>query len=96
MTDQAVPEKYQAEPRKWEQKDWLYEQYWGEEMRSIAEIAEECGLHRKTVTKQFRQHGIPIREDCNQLRRDYDPIEARRPDEDDDRREWTEVADDVA
>lgn len=51
---------YEPEPRQWEQKDWLYEKYWGE-MKSVREIADECEVEKRTLSKQFDRLGIPRR-----------------------------------
>lgn len=57
----AVPEKYRPEPRKRDQKAWLYEQYWGEDLLSAAEIAAKCDLSQSHVSKVLRRKGIPTR-----------------------------------
>lgn len=56
-----VPQKYQPEPRKCDDKQWLREQYWGDEFLSAAEIAERCELSRTRVGKRLRKFGIPRR-----------------------------------
>lgn len=55
-----VPEKYQYDPEPYEQKDWLYEQYWGE-LRSTWEIEREFPVNRNKVRRELIQHGIPRR-----------------------------------
>lgn len=59
MTDET-PAKYQAKPRKHEQKDWLYEQYWGQ-LRSMRDIADEFDIDASAIRKGLRMHGIPSR-----------------------------------
>jgi hypothetical protein len=60
MTD-STPARYQAATRKYEDKDWLYEQYWGE-MLTIAEIAEQCDEGcPKHVREAMIDFGIPRR-----------------------------------
>lgn len=65
--------KYTAEPRDYEQKDWLYEQYWGE-MKSCSEIAEDCGVSHDTINYNMEELGIPKRYDGWKTQKDeYDP-----------------------
>lgn len=61
QSDQT-PARYQPEPRPYEQKQWLYEQYWGQ-MKSMPQIADECGVAHRTIWANLRQHGIPRRGD---------------------------------
>jgi hypothetical protein len=56
----TVPQKYQPEPKRYEQKDWLYQQYWGE-LKSTVEIAEQAEVNRATIRKRMEQFGIPRR-----------------------------------
>lgn len=58
--DSPVPERYQPEPRKCDDKEWLREQYWGE-MLNQAEIAEKCELSASRVGHRLRDMGIPTR-----------------------------------
>lgn len=58
----AVPEKYQPEPRLYEQKDWLYEQYWGE-LRSAGDLADDADTGHKTILEWMEKYGIPTRTD---------------------------------
>jgi len=51
---------YQPEPRKWEQKEWLYKKYWGE-LLTQREIADLVDVHRTTIRKQMQEFGIPVR-----------------------------------
>jgi hypothetical protein len=52
---------YEPDPRDWEQKDWLYEKYWGE-LLSLREVAEAAGVTEKPVREQMNSFGIPRRE----------------------------------
>lgn len=56
----TVPDKYAAEPRQWEKKEWLYEQYWVK-MLTLAEIAERTDVGRRAIREQLKEHGIPKR-----------------------------------
>jgi len=58
----AVPERYQPEPRQWEDKHWLQKQYWGE-FKAIKQIAAEQGIAHDRIGDQLEQHGIPTRVD---------------------------------
>jgi hypothetical protein len=61
----TVPQKYQPEPAQYEQKDWLYQQYWGQ-LKSQNEIAAEVECSRKKIRMEMAKHGIPTRETgCN-------------------------------
>jgi len=60
-----VPEKYQPEPKRYEEKDWLYQQYWGA-LKSQHEIAEQTPVSRKKIRMEMAKHGIPTRaRECN-------------------------------
>jgi hypothetical protein len=59
--DAAVPERYQPEPRKCDDKAWLREQYWGDNLLNCAEIAEQCELCPSRVGHRLREMGIPAR-----------------------------------
>lgn len=58
----VVPPKYQAEPRQYEDKRYLQEQYWGE-LKSIQDIADECDTGNKVIRNEMHRHGIPTRVD---------------------------------
>lgn len=58
----AVPAKYQPEPRQYEDKKYLQEQYWGQ-LKSVREIADENGVSPTTIKDRLRRHGIPSRVD---------------------------------
>jgi hypothetical protein len=51
---------YEPEPRKWEDKDWLYEKYWGE-LLTVRELSEECGDSQRVIRDQMDDFGIPRR-----------------------------------
>lgn len=59
--DNRMPEKYRAKSREWEDKEWLRERYWGEELWSVQEIAEEAGVGDRQIRRLMREHGIPRR-----------------------------------
>jgi hypothetical protein len=59
----TTPQKYLAEPRDYEDKHWLYEQYWGEEFLSQRTIAENCGVSKAVIKEQMHEFGIPRRPD---------------------------------
>lgn len=56
MTDR----KKQLTP-KYRHKDWLYEQYWGEQQLTTEEMAEKGGCAESTIRHWMNQHGIPRR-----------------------------------
>jgi hypothetical protein len=56
----TTPEKYIPENRDWREKDYLYQQYWGE-MNSATEIAEENGVGQSAVLRRMKELGIPRR-----------------------------------
>jgi hypothetical protein len=56
-----TPERYQPEKRRVDDKDWLREQYWGDEKQSLAEVAAETGLSEAQVGRYFDAFGIPRR-----------------------------------
>lgn len=61
----SVPQKYQPEPKRYEKKHWLYEQYWGQ-LLSQNEIADTVEVSRKKIRMEMDKHGIPTRStDCN-------------------------------
>lgn len=51
---------YEPDPRLWEQKDWLYDQYWAQ-LKPIRQIAEEFGFGRRTIGRALEDNGIPRR-----------------------------------
>lgn len=51
---------YEPEPRDWEQKSWLYEQYWGKKLGS-SEISDKVGISGHTIRKKLTELGIPRR-----------------------------------
>lgn len=55
-----TPEKYKPDKKKYEDKYWLMEQYWGK-LRSTREIAEENNVSHWQVCEHLRKFGIPIR-----------------------------------
>lgn len=54
-------EKYVPEKRDWEQKSWLYEQYWGK-MQSLQDVADMTDVSKKHIRRQMNKHGIPRRD----------------------------------
>jgi len=78
-----TPDRYVPESRDYEQKDWLYEQYWGH-LRSSREIADQCGVSHDTIRNTLREHGIPIRPpEWRRRTGPYDPRDDFVRDEDD-------------
>lgn len=57
-----TPDKYTPEPRKYEQKDWLYQEYWGK-FKSVHQIADECDTAHSQVRESMVELGIPRRVD---------------------------------
>jgi hypothetical protein len=55
-----TPAKYVADERKYEDKQWLYEQYWGKK-KPIPELAEICCVGKRTVAERMEKFGIPRR-----------------------------------
>lgn len=55
-----TPAKYQAKPRDYEDKSWLYEKYWGEKL-SKQEVADEAGTCKQVILANMKEHGIPRR-----------------------------------
>lgn len=77
MTNETeTPQKYRAESRKFDDKAWLYEQYW-EQMKSQLAIAEECDVSQTRISAAMKTHGIPARRttDCD-VDDTYDPRNA--------------------
>lgn len=58
----TTPEKYRATPPKYEDKEWLYEQYWGE-MKSLRDMAAQCGTGHQIIRERMEDFGIPRRAD---------------------------------
>lgn len=56
-------DRYTPEPRQYEDKQWLYQQYWGE-LRTLTAIADECDVSHPTIARQMRAFGIPRRSDA--------------------------------
>jgi hypothetical protein len=84
----ATPAKYRATQRTYEDKDWCYEQYWGE-MRSLTDMAEECGVTYDTIKRQMDEFGIPRRRSsCQAGPGEYDPREDFALSEKDDQPNW--------
>jgi len=54
----TVPEKYQPSKRQYEQKEWLYEQYW-EKLLPLKEIAQKAGVSHHQIRQALNEHGIP-------------------------------------
>lgn len=51
---------YAPEPEKYEQKQWLYEQYWGQ-LKSQNKIVAGLDVSRKKIRMEMNEHGIPRR-----------------------------------
>jgi len=62
VTVEHTPKRYRAEPKQYENKDWLYEKYWGK-LLSQQEIADEADTHRTVIRENMNEHGIPTRAD---------------------------------
>lgn len=56
----TTPDKYKPEPRKYDQKHWLYEQYWSK-FYSTYEIADKADVSADTIKRRLRELGIPRR-----------------------------------
>jgi len=56
MTD--VPAKYQPDDRQFENKQWLYERYWGD-LQPMHVLADECNVCHHTIREAMTEHGIP-------------------------------------
>jgi len=59
----TTPERYRPEPRKWENKDWLYEQYWGQ-LRSTEAMAEDTDTCGQIIRETMDELGIPRRDEA--------------------------------
>lgn len=55
-----TPKKYRAKERKYENKSWLQQKYWGDFL-STKEIAEEIGCNHTLVNNALIEFGIPRR-----------------------------------
>jgi len=80
-----TPAKYQPTPRKIDDKDWMYEQYWGN-LRSAQEIAamDEVNVGSDLIYRKLREHGIPAHTDGYNLEHTRTtPIDGYRPADDD-------------
>lgn len=97
VTDDETPERYQPEPRKWEDKDWLYEQYWGE-WHDQSEIAEQVDVCQRVISNKMAELGIPTRREAVHRTAGqfggYDPRDDYTvPDDADDTADWSIVVD---
>jgi len=54
----TVPEKYQPDERKFENKQWLYERYWGD-LQPMHVLADECDVCHHTIREAMTTFGIP-------------------------------------
>jgi len=52
-----VPKKYQPKQRQYEQKDWLYEHYWGE-LSPLRVLADMCDTSHHQIRHALDEHGI--------------------------------------
>lgn len=64
---------YEPEPREWEDKEVLYEKYWGE-MMSLAEIADEFDTGPRMISDQMEEFGIPKRHRCYKGKGQHSPF----------------------
>jgi len=60
MGDERVPNKYTPEPRKFEDKEWLYKQYWGR-VKTISDLAEQTDVSAQTIVRSMDALGVPRR-----------------------------------
>jgi len=51
---------YAPPKREWNEKHWLYKQYWGE-VKTVAEIATSVDVSRQTILRTMDEKGIPRR-----------------------------------
>lgn len=58
--DAKTPNRYTPDPRKFEDKQWLYEQYWGKVL-SIDEVAAKTDVSSQTIIRAMDERGIPRR-----------------------------------
>jgi len=61
-SESTTPAKYRPDERQWEDKAWLYEQYWGE-MKSCSEIAAGRDVSPRHIQTTMNELGIPRRHD---------------------------------
>lgn len=93
MSKSETPAKYRAEPPKYEQKDWLYEQYWSKGM-SMKEMAQACDSNHQDIRDAMDEHGIPRRRRSHAVDAgDYDPREEWTLDKSDEDNtvDWSEI-----
>jgi len=86
-TENTTPEKYRPEPRKYEQKDWLYQQYWGE-MKSTIEIAEGVAVTQRYIVDLLDEHGIPRRHPGHEAA--GEPLKGFRAPDEEESIDWSE------
>ena len=55
-----IPTRPITKPHKNKNKDWLYDQYWNQ-LKSMPEIAKECGVHHLTIRNWLIKFNIPTR-----------------------------------
>lgn len=55
-----IPSKYVPNKRQWEDKEWLYEQYWGQ-MKSLRSLSEAVDVGTRAIKEQMDKYGIPTR-----------------------------------
>lgn len=55
-----TPSKYQYQPKTWEDKSWLQQNYWGKKL-SLREIGEQFDVPKQAIADAMKQHGIPSR-----------------------------------
>jgi hypothetical protein len=60
-TNNGTPERYIPDDQPYDDKDWLYEQYWGTPWRSAREMAKACDTSRGTIQGRMEQFGVPKR-----------------------------------
>jgi len=74
----VMNEKYVAEPRGFEDKDYLYEQYWGD-FRTSADIAADHEVSGTKIRRVMDSFGIPRRTAALvQHKRPYDVLDEWR------------------
>jgi len=61
-----VPAKYQPDERQFEDKQWLYDQYW-QQGKGLRAIGDECDVCMKTIERQMEELGIPRRDSTAHL-----------------------------
>jgi len=91
MSTSETPAKYRAEPPQYEQKDWLYEQYWGKGL-SMKAMAEACDSNHQDIRDAMDEYGIPRRRRSHAVDAgDYDPREEWSLDESDESVDWSQM-----